>query len=70
MQFVYLEMPPEIANRQLTEVVLGGIDFCTEILYRPFGLGVPGLKCATWRRETVDKESIWDEARRTSLSRL
>jgi SurA N-terminal domain len=31
--------------------------------------GVPGLKMCQWRRATLDKESIWDEARSTSLSR-
>jgi hypothetical protein len=30
--------------------------------------GVPGLKCASGE-ETLDNESIWDEARSTSLSR-
>jgi hypothetical protein len=27
------------------------------------------LEMCEWRRETLDKESIWDEARSTSLSR-
>ncbi len=27
------------------------------------------LEMCQWRRETLDKESIWDEARSTSLSR-
>jgi hypothetical protein len=27
------------------------------------------LEMCQWRRETLDKESIWDEARSTSLSK-
>jgi hypothetical protein len=27
------------------------------------------LEMCQWRRETLDKESIWDEARSTNLSR-
>jgi hypothetical protein len=27
------------------------------------------LEMCQWRRETLDKESIWDEGRSTSLSR-
>lgn len=32
-------------------------------------VGLSGLKCASGKRETLDKESIWDVAKGTSLIR-
>ena len=42
--------------------------FIAESADRPFPWSAR-LEMCQWRRETLDKESIWDEARSTSLSR-
>ena len=66
LQFLDLDIEPFTFNgRKITNSSLADHD----IRIMVESMWSARLEMCQWRRETLDKESIWDEGRSTSLSR-